>query len=115
MIARRDHVLECEHESLEVLFPQLEGVHVERIERLAGQVVITAAAIGREGRCPGCGTSSTRVHSRYRRRVTDTPIGGTPVAITLGVRRLFCDAPDCPKRTFAEQIPCGVPERGRGA
>ena len=78
---------------------------VEGIERSAGRVVITAAAVGREGRCPGCGTSSARVHSRYRRRVADAPIGGTPVAITLGVRRLFCDAPDCPKRTFAEQIP----------
>ena len=88
-----------------MLFPQLEGVHVEGIERLAGRVVITAAAVGREGRCPRCGTSSARVHSRYRRRVADAPIGGTPVAITLGVRRLFCDAPDCPKRTFAEQIP----------
>jgi len=88
-----------------VLFPQLEGVHVEGIVRLAGGVVITAAAVGREGRCPGCGTSSARVHSRYRRRVADAPIGGTPVAIALGVRRLFCDAPGCPKRTFAEQIP----------
>jgi transposase len=87
------------------LFPQLEGVHVERIERSAGRVVITAAAAGREGCCPRCGTSSARVHSRYRRRVADAPIGGTPVAIMLGVRRLFCDAPDCPKRTFAEQIP----------
>ena len=45
------------------------------------------------------------MHSRYRRRVADAPIGGTPVAISLGVRRLFCDAPECPKRTFAEQIP----------
>jgi transposase len=88
-----------------VLFPQLEGVHVEGIERAAGRVVITAAAVEREGCCPGCGTSSARVHSRYRRRVADAPIGGTPVAITLGVRRLFCDAPGCPKRTFAEQIP----------
>ena len=88
-----------------MLFPQLEGVHVEGIERAAGRVVITAAAVEREGCCPGCGTSSARVHSRYRRRVADAPIGGTPVAITLGVRRLFCDAPGCPKRTFAEQIP----------
>src|SRR3954466_12349769 len=75
------------------------------MEGAAGRVVITAAAVGREGCCPGCGTSSARVHSRYRRRVADAPIGGTPVAITLGVRRLFCDAPGCPKRPFAEQIP----------
>ena len=38
---------------------------------------------------------------------------GTPVAITLGVRRLFCDAPDCPKQTFAEQIPGLTSRYGR--
>ena len=27
------------------------------------------------------------------------------MVIELGVRRFFCDHPDCPKRTFAEQIP----------
>jgi zinc-finger of transposase IS204/IS1001/IS1096/IS1165 len=80
-------------------------VHVEQVERSAGRVVINAAAAGRQGCCPRCGTSSARVHSRYWRRVADAPIGGTPVVITLGVRRLFCDASDCSKRTFAEQIP----------
>ena len=37
--------------------------------------------------------------------MADAPISGVPVVIELGVRRFFCDHPDCPKRTFAEQIP----------
>lgn len=37
--------------------------------------------------------------------MADAPISGVPVVIELGVRRFFCDHPDCPKRTFAEQVP----------
>ncbi|MGJ6970112.1 ISL3 family transposase, partial [Streptosporangium sp. G11] len=49
-------------------------------------------------------TLSRRVHSRYRRKVADTAVGGQSVIIELSVRRLFCDAPGCPRRTFAEQV-----------
>jgi len=54
-----------------------------------------------------------RVHSRYERRVADAPISGVPVVIQLGVRRFFCDHPDCPKRTFAEQVPGLTSRYGR--
>ena len=78
---------------------------IERVERLAGQVLITASATGEQGHCPGCGTASARVHSRYRRRVADAPISGAPVVIDLGVRRFVCEQVSCSKRTFVEQIP----------
>ncbi|WUI65721.1 ISL3 family transposase [Nocardia sp. NBC_00403] len=55
--------------------------------------------------CPGCGTLSYRVHSRYERRLSDTAITGREVLIGLRVRRLFCDNSDCGRRTFAEQVP----------
>lgn len=54
--------------------------------------------------CRDCGLSARRVHSRYRRRLADVVIGGRPVVIDLGVRRLFCDAACCARRTFAEQV-----------
>src|SRR6185369_11537084 len=54
---------------------------------------------------PSCGRRSRRVHSRYTRRITDDPLGGYPVVIHLRVRRFFCRARACPKRTFAEQAP----------
>ena len=90
---------------MRALLPQLAGAVVERVERVADRVVITASAAGAQARCPGCATAATRVHSRYERRVADAPISGMPVVIELGVRRFFCDHPDCPKRTFVEQIP----------
>lgn len=54
--------------------------------------------------CPECGRSSARVHSRYCRTLADVAVGGRPVLIGLTVRRLFCDSPDCGRRTFAEQV-----------
>lgn len=54
--------------------------------------------------CPGCGTPTRRVHSRYRRRLADAALGGRPVVIDLRVRRLFCDTACCARRTFAEQV-----------
>jgi len=90
---------------LEALVPQLAGVTIERVERLAGRVWIAAAAAGEQGCYPDCGTVSQRVHSRYRRQVADTPISGTPVVLALEVRRFFCEQPGCSKRTFVEQVP----------
>ncbi|WP_328760593.1 ISL3 family transposase [Streptomyces sp. NBC_00271] len=54
--------------------------------------------------CPDCGTPSVRRHSGYQRRLADGAIGGRQVSIALSVRRLFCDAPECDRVTFAEQI-----------
>jgi transposase len=86
------------------LLPQLVGTVIERVERVADRVVITASVVGTQASCPRCATAATRVHSRYGRRVADAPISGVPVVIELGVRRFFCDHPVCPKRTFAEQV-----------
>ncbi|MFC4562314.1 transposase family protein [Nocardiopsis mangrovi] len=54
--------------------------------------------------CPLCQAPSRRVHSRYGRRLDDTPISGQEVLIHLGVRRLFCDEPACERKIFAEQV-----------
>ena len=48
--------------------------------------------------------TSGRVHSRYSRTLADAAIGGRQVEIVLAVRRFFCAAPDCRRKTFAEQV-----------
>ncbi|MFB8032222.1 transposase family protein [Streptomyces sp. NPDC056004] len=79
---------------------------------------------GRSGRCGGgrghrtdrctCGAASgdvsglrhgrSRVHSTYRRRLADRPIGGRRVILRLMVRRFLCDNAACKRRTVAEQV-----------
>jgi transposase len=97
--------LSCRHGiSLEVLLPHLAGVIVESAELEGGRLFIWARARADQGACPRCGRVSGRVHSSYGRRLADAPAGGHRVLIRLAVRRFFCGNPDCPKKTFAEQI-----------
>jgi hypothetical protein len=65
---------------------------------------IWARARAVSGACRRCGVSSQQVHSRYERRLSDAAIGGQRPVIRLVVRRFFCGNPDCPNKTFAEQI-----------
>jgi transposase len=75
---------------------------VEQIDRDRG-VVITARIRADQAACHHCGQSSSRVHSRYERRLADAAMAGTAVAIRLRVRRFFCDDETCPAVTFVEQ------------
>ena len=58
-----------------------------------------------ECECPECGVLSPRVHSRYVRQPADLPVCGYRVRLIFTVRRFFCDAGQCPRRTFAERLP----------
>ncbi|OLT30728.1 hypothetical protein BJF83_24575 [Nocardiopsis sp. CNR-923] len=66
---------------------------------------ITAAATTRAARYPTCATPSGRVHSRYERRLTDTPASVQETLIHLHDRKFFCDHTACEQKIFAEQVP----------
>ena len=100
---------------IKALFPHLAEVHVEGVEAAEdGGVRVRARARAGQAVCPRCGGASSRVHSRYGRRLTDVAIAGRPVLIDLLARKFFCDAPGCPQRIFAEQVP-GLTARHRRA
>lgn len=65
------------------------------------QVVATAS----ETPCPLCGLLASRIHSRYRRTLTDLPCTGQRVILTLCVRKFFCDQPSCRRKIFTERFP----------
>jgi transposase len=104
-LSRVSGCVSCQHGiGLQVLLPHLAGVEVENAEVIGTRLCIWARAGAADAACPGCGARSARVHSRYQRRLADAAAGGRPVVIRLVVRRFFCDAPDCPAATFAEQV-----------
>lgn len=70
-----------------------------------GTIILTARTGGDTARCPVCGRTSSRVHSRYRRTLADLPWQGIPARLTLWSRRFCCDTPDCPRRIFTERLP----------
>jgi transposase len=88
---------------LALLFPQLAGLRVHRIEDTGDAVVISASCIASSERCPACGSLSARVHGGYSRTVADGAAGGRPVLIILRILRFLCTGPSCPKVTFAMQ------------
>jgi transposase len=91
-------------ELIVLLLPQLRPVVVESISVVDGMLVLAARTRDSPAACAGCGRDSAWEHSRYRRQVADEAVGGRPVRVDLMVRRLYCENPDCPKRTFVEQV-----------
>ncbi|MBR0868407.1 transposase [Bradyrhizobium diazoefficiens] len=71
------------------------GFVVESAYYEGDKAVIEIRASGSVGLCPLCGTVSRRVHSRYRRRVTDLPLSGRIVQLLVIARRFRCDAVLC--------------------
>jgi transposase len=88
---------------LALLFPQLAGLRVHRVEDTGDSVVISASCVSSSECCPACNSASARVHGGYSRTVADGAAGGRPVLIILQVLRFPCGNQSCPKATFAMQ------------
>jgi len=54
--------------------------------------------------CPYCGSSTSRVHSTYQREIQDIPMQEKQTILLLDVRKMFCDNPECTRKTFAERF-----------
>ena len=87
-----------------MLLPHLSGVLVERIERTAAGLAIWRRVKAAAGTCPSCGSRSSRIYSRYDRRLAESAVASQPVQLLLQVHRFFRDSQNCPVTTFAEQI-----------
>ncbi len=78
--------------------------------RLVTLVVKTSR---RSARCPRCHYASTRVHSRYQRKVADLPWLGVAVRLELRTRRFRCANDLCPQSIFCEPLPAVVARYAR--
>jgi transposase len=65
------------------------------------QLTATAPTAG----CPRCAVSSSSVHSRYQRHLTDLPWRTHAVPLQLTVRKFFCRNSTCTRRIFTERLP----------
>lgn len=71
----------------------------------SGLITIDVASAQPTGNCPACGEASSRIHSRYVRKLMDLPWHGKQVQVRWRSRRLFCDAAACPRQIFTERLP----------
>ena len=90
------------------------GFVVESAYYQGNKAIIAVRAYGSVGLCPSCGTVSRRVHSRYRRRVTDLPLSGRIVQLLVVARRFRCDAVLCGRQIFTERFADAVLLRAFG-
>jgi zinc-finger of transposase IS204/IS1001/IS1096/IS1165/Helix-turn-helix of DDE superfamily endonuclease len=65
------------------LLPHLGGVVLDEVRHGPGGARLTARVRADTAGCARCGQLAARVHSRYRRRLADAPVGGRPVEIVL--------------------------------
>jgi transposase len=68
------------------------------------EIVLTVRAEAIFAPCPICAAPSRRIHSRYIRHVSDLPASGRLVRLHIVTRRFCCEAPQCPRRIFAERF-----------
>src|SRR6516164_22441 len=94
-------------------FPTSPSLQLERVVIEPQAVVFVLRTIHATAACPHCGQASTRVHSRYRRYLTDLPMHGRSIRVQLLVRRFFCPTADCPRFIFTERLPDVVAPQAR--
>jgi hypothetical protein len=87
------------------LVPKLPGFQVKQLLSTPSKVTLVAHSISISASCSLCNRQATRVHSRHTRNLRDLPSSGKAVELVLEMRRFFCDNKECPRRTFAEQVP----------
>ena len=80
------------------------GLAVVQVLPAPERVIIVTQPRSVEAACPGCGTMSRHVHSRYERTLGDLPWQGRPVALRIQARRFRCPDPICSRRTLAERL-----------
>jgi len=99
--------------SLHTLFPHLRGFRLLSFHREAKRLVLTCERVTPSARCPVCGTSAHRIHSRYERTVWYLSVQNVQVLLHLHVRKFYCDHPGCPRRIFVERLPQVTSPHGR--
>ena len=80
------------------------GLEIEQIGAEATLLTVSVTSRLPTSTCPLCGTSATRIHSRYQRTVADVACGGRQVQLLLTARKFFCDMATCARKIFTERV-----------
>lgn len=90
---------------LPAVLPDNSLLRLDEILQHVDGIVMSVSVSAGMAACPLCGTSSSRIHSRYTRTLRDLPWQGTRVRLRLCSRRFFCPRQDCSRSIFTERLP----------
>src|SRR5579859_6411131 len=99
--------------SRSTLLPGTDELSLDCIKAHRNAITVVVHAARPAARCPGCGSSSRRIHSHYAQRLEDLPWNGIALHLQLRTRRFFCAAEGCGQRIFTERLPDTVVPHGR--
>lgn len=97
----------------ELLFPSVPGVAVVAVHTDGEAIRVETRCTPIGVACPDCSSWTERVHSSYLRFPADLPAAGRSAQLVLRVRRFFCTATACGRRTSVEQVPGLTRRHGR--
>lgn len=89
---------------IEALLGLPEGLEVAGSDVTDQEITLTVVSTQQNPCCPLCGRSASRVHSQYRRQLTDMSCAGRRVRLILHVRKFFCDEKTCTRKIFTERL-----------
>jgi transposase len=87
------------------LLPSPYSVSLTKVTMKPEYVLLQLTTTNITAACPCCAVSSSSIHSRYQRSVTDLTWGTCTVRIQLKVRKFVCRNPHCERRIFTERLP----------
>src|SRR5919109_727822 len=87
------------------LLPPTWAVRLTKVTMEQATMQLQLPATAPTAACPRCTVSSSSIHSRYQRHLTDLPWGTRAVHLQLTVRKFFCRNPTCVRRIFTERLP----------
>src|SRR6478672_5836077 len=90
---------------MSTLLPGSRALCFEGVRVASGLIIIEVASALPTAKCPACNKASSRVHSKYTRKLMDLPWHGRQVQIHWRSRRFFCDVADCLRQIFTERLP----------
>lgn len=67
-------------------------------------LAIAAVSTRKQSACPCCGKSSKSVHGYYDRTLSDLPVSGKEVKVTIRVKKFFCRNRKCTRKVFTERF-----------
>ena len=93
------------HTCVTTLLSSTPEVRLDQVTMERDTVRLELTATVPQARCPWCAVSSSSIHRRDQRHLTDLPWGMRVVRLQLTVRKFVCRNTTCTRRIFTERLP----------
>src|SRR5579872_543768 len=87
------------------LLPLPDGLEITSISVTEQELLVRVTSNRLSSLCPLCSTSSSAIHSYYRRQPLELPCAGKTIRLLLCVKKFICRAASCPRKIFTERLP----------